>query len=94
MLTSEPAKQIEIHLNESLEALDDAAEEDASIDDIAEAQRLSEYTLKLFEQTLADCNPANRRQLEHAFGLRITYLRSKLARLNRQYGARTASPDD
>ena len=74
---------IENQLNDALEALDDAAEDDASIHDINEARRLTHVVLELFHDTLNQCDTAGRRQLQLNFSLRMTYLRSRLLRMDR-----------
>ena len=78
---------IESQLNDALEALDDATEDDASIHDINEARRLTQIVLELFNDTLNQCDSAGRQQLQLNFSLRMTYLRSRLLRMDKLAGS-------
>lgn len=74
---------IEAELNEALEALDDAAEDDATVHDVDEAARLSQRVLELFDNALTALDAHGQEQLQFTFSLRITYLRSRLMKLNK-----------
>ena len=74
---------IEAEMNEALEALDDASEDDATVYDIDEAIRLANNVIKLYDSAMDLLDVHGRQQLQFTFTLRITYLRSRMMKLQK-----------
>lgn len=75
---------IEAELNEALEALDDAAEDDATNYDMDEASRLANNVISLYDIAMGQLDMHGRQQLQFTFTLRITHLRSRLMNLQKR----------
>ncbi len=84
MPVSRHIRLIETELNEALEALDDAAEDDATVFDIDEAIRLANNAIRLYDSAMEQLDVHDRQQLQFTFTLRITHLRSRLMKLQKK----------
>ena len=80
-------------LQDANEAIEDASEEDAQPEDIAEAHWLARLFLDKYHALIHQLGPTDKVKLQHYFCLKAEQLRKKLGRFKSRYAVGSGDSD-